>query len=114
MRVVLIGLAVQHRDVLIEQQRYAVQRYAATLPGARRQEMPVMKRLIRICLELHLAHPTHRFHRRRWMDVVEQRGCAGEAFVPNQLLRVNPAVRFLERDVPLPRDFSEGVVDRHS
>jgi hypothetical protein len=72
-RVILVRLAVQHRDVLVEKQRDAIQREAASLLRARRQEVTVVQRLVRIGLELHLAHPPHGFHRRRGMNVIEQR-----------------------------------------
>ena len=71
-RVVFIGLDVEHGDVLVEQERDSVERGAAALLRARGQEMPVVERLVRVRLELHLAHAPHRFHRRRRMDVVEK------------------------------------------
>ena len=71
-------LDVEHRDVLIEQQRNAIERRTSALFHLRSQKMPVMQRLIRIGLELHLLHATHRLHRRRRMDVIQQRRRAGE------------------------------------
>ena len=73
MRVVLVRLAVQHRDVLIEQKGHAIERRAPTFFRARCEEVTVVQRLIGVRFELRLAHPPHRFHRRRRMNVIEKR-----------------------------------------
>src|SRR5438445_10696222 len=75
--------------------------------------MAVSQRLIRVRLELRLAHATRRLHCRRRMDVIEQRRRSGETLVTYQLLGIDATVRLSEGDVPLARDSSESVVDRH-
>ena len=50
---------------------------------------------------------------RRLVHVVHERRRAGEALVADQFLGVKRAVRLTVDDVPLARDVSERVVDRH-
>ena len=114
MRVVLVRLDVQHRDVLIEQERNAIERRAPAFFYARGEEMPVMQRLIGVGFELHLAHPPHRLHRRRRMDVIQERRRSRKPLVPHQLLGVQSAVGLSERDVPLSRNRAKRVIVRHS
>jgi len=83
MRVVLVGLDVEHRDVLIEQQRNPVERGASAFLDARSKKMAVVERLVRIRLELYLSHTTDGLHRRRRMYVVHERRRARESLVPN-------------------------------
>src|SRR5688500_15250858 len=75
--------------------------------------MTVVQRLIRIGFELHLPHASHRLHRCWRMNVVQQRRRPRKPFVSYQLLGVDPAVRLLERDVPLAGNLAESVIDRH-
>jgi hypothetical protein len=72
-RVVLVGLAVQHRDVLIEQEWNPIQGGAAAFLDARGEEVPVVECLIGIGLEFRLTHAPYRFHRRRRMNVIHER-----------------------------------------
>ena len=111
--VVLVGLDVEHRHVVVEEERHAVERRAAALLHLRGAEVPVPERLVGVGLVLRLPQPARRLDRGRRMDVVEQRRRAGEALVPHQLFGVDPAVGLAEGDVPLPRDRAQGMVDRH-
>ena len=52
----LVGLDVQHRDVLVEQQRNAIERRTAARFDLRRLEVPVPQGLIVVGNELRVAH----------------------------------------------------------
>ncbi len=71
-RVVFVRLDVEHRDVLIEEERHAVERRAAALLHLRGPEVPVPQRLVGIRLVLQLPQPPRRLDRGRRMHVVEQ------------------------------------------
>src|SRR3954468_2191696 len=103
-RVLLVRLYVEHRDVAVEQQRQAIERWAAAALRLRRAEMPVPERVVLVGLVRELLHPLHGLHRRRRMHVIEQRRRAGEPLVAHQLFRVDPALRPAKRDVPLARN----------
>src|ERR1700693_3913259 len=75
--------------------------------------MSVVERRVRRRLELHLSHPAHGLYRGRRMDVVEERRCADESFVSDELLGVDASSRLLEGNVPLAGNLSERVIDRH-
>jgi hypothetical protein len=75
--------------------------------------VPVSEGVIRIGLVLHLAQPLGGLDRGWRVGVIQERGCAGEALVPHQLLGINPAVRLPERYVPLARNLTQCVIDRH-
>ena len=113
-RVVLVGLDVEHRDVVVEQERHPVQRRAAALLHLRGAEVPVPERVVGIGLVLRLPEPPGRLHGRGRIGVVQQRRGAGEPLVPHQLFGVDPAVGLPEGDVALPGDLPERVVDGHA
>ena len=104
-RVLLVGLDVEHRDVLIEQQRHPVERRAAALLHLRGAEVPMPERLVGIGLVFRLPEPPDRLHRRGRMDVIEQRRGPVNPSCPIELLGVDAAVGLPEGDVPLPRDW---------
>ncbi len=68
----LVRLHIQHADVVVEQQRQSIERWAATLFSPRRQEMPMPERGVVILVPSHLTHAARGFDRRRWVRVVEQ------------------------------------------
>ena len=70
--VVLVRLDVEHRNILIEQERHSVERCASALFHARCKKMSMVKRLIGIGLVLYFAHPSHRFDGRRRVDVIHE------------------------------------------
>ena len=76
-------------------------------------EVPVTQGDVGIGLVLHLLKAAHRQHGGGRMHVVEERRGPGEAFVSDELLGVETAVRTTEGDVPLSRDLAQGVVKRH-
>ena len=78
-----------------------------------RPEMPMTELPIGIALPAQIAHEPRGFHVRRLMQVIEQRRGADEALVADQLLGIQGAVGPPEHDVPLARERSELVVDRH-
>src|SRR6267378_1351489 len=90
-RIVLVGLAVEHRDVLIEQKRHPIERRATTFLRARGEEVTVVQRLIGVGLVFRLAHSPHRLYSRWRMNVIEKRRSPGETFVSDQLFGVDPA-----------------------
>src|SRR5688500_769905 len=113
MLVVLVRLDIEHGDVLIEQDRHPVKRWTSALLDARRQEVPVMERLVIVRLELRFLDAFHGLDGSRRIDVIEQRRRSRESLVPHQLFRIQTTVRLAEGDVPFSRDCSQRVVVWH-
>jgi len=113
MVVLAVGLDVQHRNVLVEQQRNPVEGRTPAGLHARREKMAVMQSLVVIGLVFYLLHAPNRLYGRWRMNVIEQRRRSVETFVPHQLLGVQSTVGFSERDVALSRDGAECVIVRH-
>src|SRR5258708_23357449 len=68
---------------------------------------------VHVGLEVCLAQAFHGRHGGRRMDVIQKCRRTGEALVPNELLRIQAAVRLAERDVPLSRNLSKRVIEGH-
>ena len=102
-RIRLVRLGVQHRDVVVEHQRNAIERRAAARLHLGRLEVAMPKRLILIGDELHVADPLRRLDRRRRMHVIQQRRGAGESLVAHQLFGVDAAVGLSEGSVAFSR-----------
>src|SRR5262249_9786911 len=81
--------------------------------GARGSEMTMSERLVGVGLVFDFFDAPYRLHCRRRMDVIQQRGSAGKAFVPHQLLGVDAAGGLSESCMPLARGLAESVVDGH-
>src|SRR5579862_9445357 len=113
MRVLLIGLDVEHRHVGIEQERYPIERRAATGLHARREKMAMAERLVRIRLVGDLAQATDGFDGGRRVRMIEERRGANETLVAHELLGVQAAVRLAERRVAFSGNLAECVIDRH-
>src|SRR5215207_4392003 len=111
--VVAIGLDVEHRDVLVEQEGDSIERGTSALLRACGEKVAMAEGRVVVRLELRLHQPLHRHHRRGRVHVVEERRGAGESFVADELLGVQSAIRLPEGDVPLPRDLPERVIERH-
>ena len=78
-----------------------------------RPEVAVAELPLGIALPIQIAQRPHRLHRRRLVQVIEQRRGAREALVADQLLGVQRAVGLAEDGVPLVRDLAQLVVDGH-
>ena len=72
-RVVGVGLDIQHHDVAVEQQRHAIERGRPAGGHARREEVPMAQRCFRIGFQHEVAHLAGRFVRGGRMRVIEQR-----------------------------------------
>ena len=105
-RVDLIGLHVEHADVAVEQQRNAIERRAASLPGARGEEVTMPERRVVVGFPLDLTNASSGLDRRRRIRVIEQRRGSDEPFVPHQLFGVQAAVRTTEDRMTLLRNFA--------
>jgi hypothetical protein len=105
-RVVLVGLDVEHGHFVVEEERCAIERGTSALLDLGGAEVPVPKRIVRIGLVLHLPEALGRFHRGGRIGVIEERRGSGEPLVSHQLLGVDPAVRLPEGDVPFARDLT--------
>jgi hypothetical protein len=108
-----IGLCEKHRDVRVVEQRDAIDRQAAARRELVRPEVAMTELPFWIALPFEIAQGPDRLHRRRLMQVVEQRRGAGEALVADQFLGVEPAIGFPEDRVPLMRHLAKLMVDRH-
>ncbi len=104
---------VEHRDVVVEEHRDAVERRAPAAGDARRLEVPVLEGLVIARQVRRLAETPDRGHGRGRMNVIQQRRRAGESLDADELLVVDRAIRLPEGDVPLARDLPQRVVVRH-
>ena len=76
-------------------------------------EMAMAELALGIAVPLEVAHAPHLAHRRRLVDVVEQRRRAGEALVADELFRVERTVALPKDRVPLVGHVTELMVDGH-
>ena len=109
----LVGLDIEHGDVGVEEDRGAIHRGAAALPGLGSAEMAVPERHVIVLFPHDIAHLPRRLHGGGRMDVVQQRRRPGESFVPHEFLGIQSAVGTPEDGVTLARDLAQRVVDRH-
>jgi hypothetical protein len=112
-RVVLVGLDVEHGHFVVEEERHPIEGRAPAFLHLRGAEVPVPQRMVGVGLVLRFPEAPRRLHRGGRMDVIEQRGGSGEPLVSHQLLGVDPAIGLAEGDVALPGDLAHGVIDRH-
>jgi hypothetical protein len=87
-RVELVGLDVQHRDVAVEEQRDPIERRAPSLLGARGQEMTMPQRRVIVGFPSNVPDTPRGLYRGRWIRVIEQRRGSHEPLVSHQLFGV--------------------------
>ncbi len=112
-RIELIRLGIQHRDVAVEEQRRAVERRRTTPLEAGGEEVPVTEGRLLIGGPHDVSQLARGLDGRGRMGVVKQRGRSDEALMPHQLFRIEPTVWTAEDGVPLPRHRTQRVIKRH-
>jgi hypothetical protein len=101
-----------HRHVTVEEERHASRDRVALRLQALGVDQPVAVRVVVGLVERDPANRLHLVRPGGWHEVVEQRAATGEALHPEQLLRVERAVRSPVLGVALVGDVAERQVEQ--
>ncbi len=102
----------RHRDVGVEEERNAIQRQASAGAELMRPEVAMPELPLGIALPREVAHLPYCLHRRRLVQVIQQRRRTGKPLVADQLFGQQRAFT-AEHRMALVRHGSKGVVNGH-
>ncbi len=108
-----VGKRHPERDVVVEHNCRAVEYRASAALQLAAEEVAHAQALVGVLLQPDFAQQFSPDHRRRPVEMVEQRRGSDEPLVALQLLVVDAAFRLAQRHVPLLRQLAQSVVAVH-